>query len=139
MAIKRRKHSKVYVYYDNGHLVIKTPATVTGWPDAFRFRIVRDYIPPRTLKSASEYTEHILPLQGTVYKINGAPVKVLQPFEALTKERKLVVLRTEVVNLQTKQAMFLNHDEPAMRMLAVYSFLYNEPVAGCAQMSIYDL
>lgn len=134
---KRKPPESKYVYIDGNTLVVRTPAECTMWPSAFRMRIIANYAAPRTMKPVSDYEKHFEAHQSTVYRIGGSKLMVRQPYEDVGYGR-LVILRTEVVNLTTKKVLFLNHDDPAMRALMVYSFIHDETFGGVPKLVIAD-
>lgn len=137
--VKRRNPmSSEYVYTDGGVLVIKTPPVATQWDNEFRMRIIRDYTPPRTLKMISEYQQKYedTDVQKQVFKILGKKVQVHYPHEPITATAQTVVLRTDVVNLTDGKRLFLNHREPAMRVLMVYCFLTETVLGGVPKLIV---
>lgn len=142
MSIVRRKpNSKKLIYTVDGVLVVKTPAECTKWPQAFRMRLVHEYLAPKSLVSASEFRRHFIDngAQNEIYLV-GRPKRrmlVQQPYEPVNRTH-LVVLRTEVVDVATKRAMFLYHPDPAMRVLMTYAFMYGKEIPGLPELHIYD-
>jgi hypothetical protein len=136
MPIKKR-FGKYVRKLDDGSVEIRTPFDCTKWDNEFRLRIVRDYLPPRTLLDKHVYRARFDP--STIYRVQGKAVMFNQPVEALDNMPKsYVVVRTEVVDVSANKAMFLKHSEPAMRMLMVYSFLLGKELAGVSLFSTYD-
>lgn len=147
MPIKKRKEippapkRENYVYTDtDGLIVIKTPPACSRWPQPFRMRIVRDYVPPKTIKTASDYHSHFSDngYQNETYLVQGKKLMVRQPIEALDNQTHLIVLRTEVIDVRDCKAMFLYHEDPAIRSLMVYSFITGETLGGIPRLEIYD-
>lgn len=134
---KRKPPESRYVYLDGSTLVVRTPAECTKWPTDFRMRIIANYTPPRTMKSIADYEKNNADSKSTVYRIGVSKLMVRQPYEEVGYGR-LVVLRTEVVNLTSKKTLFLNHDDPAMRVLMVYSFIHEETFGGVPKLVIAD-
>lgn len=143
MPIKKRNANKrtfVYVAPD-GSLQIRTPSACTKWDQAFRMRIVRDYIAPRTLRSLAEHSRLSRGVndEAATYRINGKLLRVRHPIQHITQKNYIVVLRTDVQNLSNGKELFLNHSDPAMRILMVYSFLTGESFPGVPELQIADL
>jgi hypothetical protein len=139
MPIVRRKAAKDrLVYISKGQLVVKTPSECTRWPQELRLQLVRDYIGPRTLMTIANYEKNVI-LRGyrdTVYKVAGTKIKIGHPYETVGKNQ-IVVLRTEVINLNIKKAMYLYHSDPAMRILMAWSFITDTPTSGVPKMDVY--
>lgn len=76
--------------------------------------------------------------QDEVYRINKIDIRIRQPAELLQNSRHLVVLRTEVCNISQNRCMYLYHDEPAMRVLMTYAFLFGKVIPGMPKLDIYD-
>jgi hypothetical protein len=147
MPIKRRKELPPapkrtnFVYTDDdGLIVVKTPPACSRWPQPFRMRIVRDYVPPKTIKTYTDYEAKFVEngYQDEVYVVQGIKLKVRQPIEALDNSTHVVILRTEIVNIREDKSMFLYHDDPAIRSLMVYSFITGERLGGIPQLQIYE-
>lgn len=132
---RRRATSSRYVYVDGGALVVRTPAECTKWPNDFRRYLVSEYIPPKTLKALSEMrvSEKAPPL----FNIAGCNVSVRHPYEDVGAGQA-VVLCTRVINHDTGKSLFLNHDNPAMRVLMVYAFLHSAEIGGLPKLIIDD-
>ena len=136
---KRGPMTSDYVYLDRGMLVIKTPKPCSRWNQDFRLRIVRDYIEPRTLKTAADFAKYHLDngYQTTIYKVAGHRVRVTNATQPLDgNPNHIVVLRTDVENVDTGETMFLSHKDPAMRILLVYCFLTGERPGGVPKLNI---
>lgn len=100
-------------------------------------RIVRDYLPPKTMIDKITYRNRFDP--AVVYKVQGKRVLFQQPAIVLDNmPNSFVVTKTEVVNLTDGRAMFLKHSEPAMRVLMVYSFLLGKSFDGISLFDTYD-
>lgn len=144
MPIKRRSRSidkTTYVYIDDKHgLQVKTPSTCNHWDQAFRLRIVRDHVQPRTLRSLSDHKAALSKINNPdhVYKVSGQRVRVENVAEQIQDKGYIVILRTDVINISTSKRMFLCHTDPAMRMLMVYSFLTGEQIGGVPDLQIAD-
>lgn len=134
---KRRSRRSEFVYLDKNILVVKTPAECTKWPNAFRLRIVKDYTPPRQLRMSTEFHKNFVDNgnQANVYNVAGKQVKVVQPFQPIASAQ-IVVIRTDVINVQTGMRLFLHHNDPAMRMLMVYAFLNDLEIGGVPKLDI---
>ncbi len=141
-GIKKRIPAKEKLIYTSkeGVLVVKTPALCTKWPTPFRMRLVSDYVAPRTLMSVDAYARKFVDTgyQDEVYRINKIDIRIRQPAELLQNSRHLVVLRTEVCNISQNRCMYLYHDEPAMRVLMTYAFLFGKVIPGMPKLDIYD-
>lgn len=138
--IKKRKPMKESaVYLDGDVLVVKTPPECTRWPQDFRLRLVRDFRPNKTIMPASLYIELYADrgLQNKIHKIMGRSVRIHNVMEPVAPTH-VVLLRTEVIDIAAKKAMYLYHDDPAMRILMVYSFLQDKTIAGVPQLEVYD-
>lgn len=138
---KRGPMTSEYVYLDRGLLVVKTPKSCSKWNQDFRLRIVRDYIEPRTLKSKADFEKNYIDngFQTAIYRVAGYHLRVTQPTYSLdANPNHLVVLRTDVENMDTGKTMFLNHKDPAMRILLVYCFLSGERPGGVPKLNIAD-
>lgn len=143
MPIKKRnadKRNYVFVTPDGG-LQIKTPAPCTKWDQEFRLRIVRDYVPPRTLRSIAEHKRLLQTLnnEDKTYRIGGKLLRVRHPTENIDQPNYTVILRTDVQNLSSGKEMFLRHPDPAMRILMVYTFLTGEDIYGVPDLQIADI
>lgn len=144
MPIKRRSRTiakTTYVYIDDKHgLQVKTPATCNRWSQAFRLRIVRDHVQPRTLRSRSDHNAALAKTnnQDLIYKVAGQTLQVINVVEQIKDKAYIVVLRTDVLNTKTGKRLFLNHADPAMRMLMVYSFITGEQIGGVPDLQIAD-
>lgn len=139
--IKRRQPmTSQYVYTDGGVLVIKTPSEATKWNAEFRMRIIRDYKAPRTLTMKADYQSKYVDgvSQSQVFNILGKRVRVEYPHEPVAGTAQTVVLRTDVVNETDGTVLFLNHEEPAMRVLMVYCFLTGESIGGVPKLIVDD-
>ncbi len=100
-------------------------------------RIVRDYLPPKTMIDKITYRNRFDP--AVVYKVQGKRVLFQQPAIVLDNmPNSFVVTKTEVVNLTDGRAMFLKHSEAAMRVLMVYSFLLGKSFDGISLFDTYD-
>jgi hypothetical protein len=123
-----------------GLLIVKTPAETTKWPTDFRLRIVRDYVPPKQLMPLRQFKEKYIDTgdQDHVYRLGQHEVMVKQPFEIIESSSYVVVLRTEVIDVKNKKAMFLYHDAPAMRCLMTWAFLKGKTVPGMPKLSVYE-
>lgn len=134
----KKRTSRPYVYTDQGVLVVRTPAETTKWSHDFRLRIIRDYVPPRTIKMGSDFRKNFLENgnQETVYRVAGKSVRVIQPYEEVSGA--FIVLRTEVIDVTTKRALFLNHQDAAMRMLIVFAFLKEKKIVGIPDLQVAD-
>lgn len=148
MPIKKRTSSKVkenvktYVFLNpKGGLIVRTPATCTYWDMEFRKRITAGYAKPRSAKLRNSHVENYEKhgLHDAVYSVAGNKLKVQQIVENIGTAAYVVVLRTEVHNLTTGKKLFLNHEDPAMRMLMVYVFLTGDKVPGVPQLHIADI
>lgn len=136
-TVKRRKSSSSrYVYLDGGILVVKTPAECTNWPTEFRKHLIGGYIAPRTLRPLSEYKD--TERAPHIYKIGGQLLSVSHPFEDVGVGQA-VVLCTRINNHTTKKSLFLNHPDPAMRVLMVYAFLHDAQIGGVPKLIIDDI
>ncbi len=140
MPIKKRTKdlTKTRVFInEKGTLIVRTPAVCTKWDQSFRERVVRDYYAPRTLVNQHEYIERYVNtgLVDRVYRVQGNNLVVKHPFELLGPS-KVVILRTDIHNLTTDTKLFLAHEDPAMRMLMVYSFLTGEKIGGVPDLRI---
>lgn len=126
-----------YVSTDDGVLSVRTPKECTNWPNDFRMRIVRDYREPRSMIDKSLLEKLYDP--ETVYAIGKRRLMFRQPYETLDNARnKVVILRTEIIDLTDKKAMTLQHRDPAMRILMVYAFTRRMSFNGVASFSVYD-
>ena len=145
MPIKRRSKTikkTTYVYIDDRHgLQVKTPPACNRWSQDFRLRIVRDHVAPRTLRSLSDHKTALIRAnnQDTIYNVERQALRVVNPVEIIGDKGYIVVLRTDVVNTTTGKRLFLNHSDPAMRMLMVYSFLTGELIGGVPDLQIADV
>lgn len=147
MPIKRRTAFKggkddPLVYVDpKGTLIVRTPAPCTKWDNAFRMRIVRDYIAPRTLRKLAEHQQAVETShdEKRVYKIMGHNLRVTHPTQSIDQPGFTVVLRTDVENLSKGHKLFLHHEDPAMRMLMVYSYLTGKHIGGVPELQIAPL
>jgi hypothetical protein len=136
MPIKKR-FGKYVKRLEDGSVEIRTPVDCTRWDNEFRLRIVRDYLPPRTMLDKHVYRGRFDP--SVVYHIQGKAVMFNQPVEALENMPKnYIVVRSEVIDVAARRAMFLKHSEPAMRMLMVYSFIIGQGLTGVSLFSTYD-
>lgn len=120
---------KTYVYVGtNAELIVRTPAACTKWDQKFRERIVRDYVPPRTLRSLAEHERltHADNNPDRIYNVGGKRIRVVHPAENIDQPGYTVILRTDIQNLTDGTSLFLCHSDPAMRMLMVYSFITGE-------------
>jgi hypothetical protein len=144
MAIKRRSGKigkDVYVFIDATYgLQIKTPAPCIRWDHDFRLRIVRDYVPPKTLRSFSEHKSLTARANNpdTTYKVAGKQLQVRHPSQTITDKNYVVVLRTDILNLTDGKQLYLCHEDPAMRILMVYSFLTGIVFGGVPDLQIAD-
>lgn len=138
---KRKAVSSEFVYTEQGVLVVKTPAECTRWSQAFRLRIIRDYISPKTMRSQHEFMRHFVlnGAQDAVYDVAGHKVMVKQPFEQIDQANQVIVLRTDVHDLTTGRKMFLKHSDPAMRILMVYEFLHQREIGGVPKLRIAEI
>lgn len=140
--VKRRKlhpdAKSEYVYPDgHGHLVVKTPRSATKWDHEFRLRIIRDWTKPRTLMRHPQFVQKYMEgLQDAVYKVEGKRLYVRHPYEII-EGNNVIVLRTEVVDADTNTAMFLHHNDPAIRVLMVYSFIHDKSIGGVPRIETY--
>lgn len=135
MPIKKRFGK--YVKIVDGSVEIRTPVECTKWDTEFRLRIVRDYVPPKTMLDKNTYRVRFDP--SHVYLVQGRRVLFQQPGVVLDNmPNSVVVTRTEVVDIQANRAMFLKHSEPAMRVLMVYSFVTGKLFDGVSLYDTYD-
>lgn len=135
MAIKKRKFSQFVKMLDTGEVVTRTPAECTSWDNEFRLRVVRDYKAPRTMME----TRAIPKYPDKEYKIQGRQVRFRQIFKELDNfASRVVCVRTEIIDVKRKKGMVLTHDEPAMRMLMIYSFLTEKEYGGVAPFQTFD-
>jgi hypothetical protein len=127
------------VYFDGDVLVVKTPQECTMWPQDFRLRLVRDFRPNKTAMTATMYSETYAAngLQSKVHRVMGRNVRIHNVMEPVGLTH-VVLLRTEIIDIAAKKAMYLYHDDPAMRILMVYSFLKELTIAGVPQLEVYD-
>ena len=104
-------------------------------------RIVRHYVPPRTLRSTHEHEVACASVNNneTTYRISGKLLRVTHPVEYIKDKNYLVVLRTDVQNLSSGKQLFLCHDNPAMRILMVYSFIADKKIGGVPDLQIADI
>lgn len=141
-GIKKRIPPKNKLIYTSreGVLVVKTPAETTRWPNEFRLRIVRDYVPPKHLMRATSFYEKYVDTGGQeyIYRLNSHSVMVRQPYEVIENSNYIVVLRTEVIDVDRKKAMYLYHDAPAMRCLMTWAFLKHQTVPGMPKLNVYE-
>lgn len=135
---RRQPMSSDYVYTDGGVLVIKTPAVTGKWDSEFRLRIIRDYVAPQTMFMINVYNNRYVNsgIQETIYKIAGKKLQVHYPHEPIVNSANTVVLRTDVINQTDRKRLFLNHDEPAMRVLMVYCFLTGKKIGGVPKLIV---
>ena len=136
---RRQPMTSKYVYTDGGVLVIKTPAVTGRWDNEFRLRIIRDYKAVRSLTMNNEYQKRYVEtgIQQQTYNICGKKVRVEYPTEPLTgTPTHTVVLRTDVINVTDGTRLFLNHEEPAMRVLMVYCFLTGKTLGGVPKLIV---
>lgn len=144
MPIKRRttirgEKTDPYVYVQpDGLLVVRTPALCTKWRNDFRMRIVRDYIAPRTLRKLVDHQQSIETTHNEkqTYRIMGQTLRITHPTQSIEQPHFTVVLRTDIENLSKGNKLFLNHEDPAMRMLMVYSYLSGEKIGGVPELQI---
>lgn len=136
MPIKKR-FSQFVRREPDGSVSLHTPSDCTLWDHEFRLRIVRDYLPPRTLVDRMTYARRFDP--KTVYVVQGRKLLFRQPIHEIDDmPSKVLVVRNEVIDVQRKRAFTLKHPEPAMRMLMVYSFVMQTTYAGVALFDTYD-
>lgn len=124
------------MFLDGDILSIRTPKECTRWNHEFRTRIIRDYHPPNTLVDKQALDRLYDP--ATVYDIGGRPMMFRQPTEQLDTKNRVVILRTEVIDVTDKKAMSLQHPDPAMRVMMVYAFMQRMSFDGVASFSVYD-
>lgn len=139
MGIKKRTTlpRKPLIYSDQGVLVVKTPAVCTRWPTDFRIKLVADYPKPLLMCSRIDYDQRFGKSDKTIHKVSGHRLQVLHPIEDLPSAGRVVILRTEVHNVDTKKTAIIAHDNPAMRILMTYHFLTGENIAGLAPYETY--
>lgn len=128
-----------YIYLDkNEELVVRTPSRCTSWNNSFRIHVVGDYSKPDTLIDAAIAQRRMADMAG-IYKIEGRTVKFQQNYEKIGNMRsKVIVKESLVIDVQKRKALVLNSPDPALRMLAVYSFLTGEDIHGLAAYTVID-
>lgn len=139
IKIARRwpQSSEQYVTVENGCVTVRTPKECTYWPTEFRMRIVRDYRPPNTIVDR-EALRHLYD-PATVYAVSGSRLLFRQLLQtAPSIATKALVIRTEVIDMDRRQAMCLLHSDPAMRVMMVYAFIKRMSFNGVASFSVYD-
>jgi hypothetical protein len=146
MPIKKRtmrvpETESKYVYTDQGVLVVRTPAECTKWDNEFRIRIVRDYVPPRTLMLERDYTaKHVEgEKQERTYLVADHKLQVNHPTSPLSDVGKVIVLRTDILDLTAGKRLFLYHSDPAMRILMIYSFIKSVKIGGVPKLDIAEI
>lgn len=138
MAIKRR-YGK-YVRKDaEGGLIVKTPAVCVNWNNEFRKHIVKRYITPNTLIDI--HMQYLLERETKEpLKVMGKQLLFTQKFNTLDNyARKVLITTNEVQNLTDKKGLILIGDDPAMRILIVYSFLTGEDIPGVPHFDTYSI
>lgn len=141
-STKATQKTKAYVVLNpKGGLIVRTPATCTSWDNNFRQRITAGYTAPKTVRNQRTYEEEYekQALGHEVYKVAKQKLRVVQPAEYLENSPYVIVLRTDVENLTTGKKLFLNHEDPAMRMLMIYVFITGEKISGVPELHIADI
>lgn len=149
MPIKKRSSANTsksatphYVFVNPaGGLIIRTPAACTYWDNDFRARVTAGYAKPKTAKLRSAHYEQYVKhdYDNKEYKVAKQRLKLVHIIEDMPNSPVVVVLRTEVHNLTTGKKLYLNHDDPAMRMLMIYVFITGTFVYGVPQLHIADI
>lgn len=140
-SIKKRTPFSKYVYLDDSVLVVRTPPECSKWAQDFRLRIVRDYVKPRTMKLLIEFERNFINngYQEAVYRVMRKSVGVKQAYQGVPDSSQVIVINTKIIDYDSKQVLYLKHDNPAMRMLMVYAFLTGMQVGGMPTLDVAPL
>lgn len=127
-----------FIFSDNGTVVYKTPAAATKWPHTFRLRVIADYRKPGSQVSVNDL-HHLLSRNNDEHLVQGCRFKVVYetPDNIPDIGGHLVKIgKMRLVNVATGEYISLSSENPALRVLMIYSFITREGISGLPKIVI---
>lgn len=132
--IRRKPQTSQYVWLDDkGVLNVKVPSACVMWPDNFRLRLSKLWLPPGRVFQRNKFLEEYVDngLSDEIYRVDGLKVKVYYRFSPLASPKNGIVINATVLErVATGVGIELVHPEFAFRNLQAFEFLHGVSIGG---------